>query len=67
MSYIYGLASAALVYFVLSYIFPASETLLSESILDDSVVEGVEYSEGGSQFEKFEVGVDAVYRGKMDV
>lgn len=57
MSYIYGLASAAVVYFVLSYFFPASETLLSEPILDDPVLEGIESPEYGSQAEKYGVQV----------
>ncbi|EME48022.1 hypothetical protein DOTSEDRAFT_167544 [Dothistroma septosporum NZE10] len=44
MNYIYGLTSAAVVYFVLSYFCPATETLLDESItVDADVVESIEY------------------------
>lgn len=67
MSYIYGLASAALVYFVLSYLFPAEETLLSESVLDDPVFEGVEYPESRSDPEKCGIEVDAKYHGETEV
>ncbi|SMR58309.1 unnamed protein product [Zymoseptoria tritici ST99CH_1E4] len=44
MSYIYGLASAAIVYVALSQFFPAQETLLEEPIFDDTVLEGIEYA-----------------------
>lgn len=67
MSYIYGLASAAFVYFVLSHFFPAKETLLDEAIFDDPVVEGVEYKEAGLRSEKSDIEVETDYRGKMDV
>lgn len=59
MNYIYGLSSAAVLYFSLSYFFPAQETLLPESIYDDDhIVEGVEYSsEGEKSPNKEEVGI----------
>ncbi|KXT02191.1 hypothetical protein AC578_5958 [Pseudocercospora eumusae] len=44
MNYLWGLFSASFVYFTLSYFFPAPETLISESIHDDEVLNGVEYS-----------------------
>ena len=44
MNYLYGLISAAVIYWALSYFFPAVDTLLDESILDDDhYVDGVEY------------------------
>lgn len=44
MNYLYGLISAAVIYFTLSHFFPASDTLLEASILDDDhYVDGVEY------------------------
>ena len=44
VNYLYGLTSAAVMYFTLSYFFPAAETLLDESIIDDAdVVGSIEY------------------------
>lgn len=48
VNYIWGLFSAAFVYWSLSYFFPARETLLEESIHDDRVLNGVEYKADGS-------------------
>lgn len=42
INYIYGLTSGAAVYFVLSYFWPAPETLIPDSIYDDCGV--VEYN-----------------------
>jgi NCS1 family nucleobase:cation symporter-1 len=49
MSYIYGLASAATVYFVLSHFFPAHDTLLEESVFDDVIIVGMEYRQGSDK------------------
>lgn len=49
-NYIWGLVSAAVIYFATSYFFPAKETLLPESIYDDDqIVEGVEYDADGEK------------------
>lgn len=48
MNYIWGLLSAAIIYFLLSYFFPASETLIPETIHDDDqILDGVDYSDDG--------------------
>lgn len=43
MNYIYGLVSAAVVYFGLSWAWPAKETLIEVTVHEDDVVNGVEY------------------------
>lgn len=50
INYIWGLVSAAIIYYATSYFFPARETLLPESIYDDDqIVEGVEYDADGEK------------------
>ena len=63
MNYIWGLFSAAFIYWSLSHFFPAQETLISESILDDRVVHGVEVynpytSSAGSGKDEVEISVE---------
>ncbi|KAF2168101.1 hypothetical protein M409DRAFT_21546 [Zasmidium cellare ATCC 36951] len=62
INYIYGLVNAAVLYYAVSYFFPAKETLLPESIYDDDqVVEGVEYDEDGEKLpnkEEVEISVE---------
>lgn len=65
ISYIFGLASAALVYFVLSYFFPAEETLLSENILDDPGVKA--QPEAVWRSVKSDVEVNAVFQGEIEL
>lgn len=72
INYIWGLFSAALIYWLLSICFPAHETLLLESILDDPVVHGIEYTSGvshdsGSGKEALEVHVEPKSEGKNGV
>ncbi|KAI5267440.1 uridine permease-like protein Fui1 [Aureobasidium subglaciale] len=50
INYLYGFTSAALVYWTLSYFFPAEETLLKASIYDDDdaeVIDGVHLAQQG--------------------
>ncbi|KAK4504971.1 hypothetical protein PRZ48_002934 [Zasmidium cellare] len=62
INYIYGLVSAAVLYYAVSYFFPAKETLLPESIYDDDqIVEGVEYDADGEKIpnkEEVEISVE---------
>lgn len=44
MNYIYGLVSAAVVYFGLSWAWPAKDTLMEMTVHEDDVVNGVEYT-----------------------
>jgi len=46
MNYLYGFASATVVYCGLSYVFPAEETLLAATIHDDR---DITYGEGDAQ------------------
>ncbi|KAM0331309.1 hypothetical protein ACHAQA_002979 [Verticillium albo-atrum] len=49
MFYFWGFTSAFVVYVVLSYVFPAKETLIPETIYDDGdVIEGMRRAEGRS-------------------
>ncbi|KAH9815719.1 Permease for cytosine/purines, uracil, thiamine, allantoin [Teratosphaeria destructans] len=44
MNYLYGFVSASFVYWSLSYIFPATETLISATVHEDvAILDGVEY------------------------
>lgn len=49
MNYLWGFVSAFVLYWQLSYWFPARETLLSACIYDDDeVIEGVQYPDEGN-------------------
>lgn len=62
MNYLWGLFSAAIVYWSLSHFFPARETLLQESILDDRG--DVTPSAGGGEYEAY---VSSAGSGKDEV
>lgn len=63
MNYLYGFVSATVVYCGLSFIFPARETLLSDTIHDDrDVIYGVSGFEEGAQ-KSLEGPFDDVKRG----
>jgi hypothetical protein len=59
MNYLYGFISAALVYWSLSYCFPAENTLLEGSIYDDDsdFIDGVQLASSGIQCMTSEVRV----------
>ena len=50
MNYLYGFASAVLVYWALSYCFPAPESLLGACIYDDpDIIDSVDFAEKSEQ------------------
>ena len=49
MNYLYGFISAFVVYFALSYFFPAGDTLVSENIYEDEAIEGMEFKKDDIQ------------------
>lgn len=50
MNYLWGFTSAFVLYWQLSYWFPAKETLLDKCIYDDlETIEGVDYVNDGSR------------------
>lgn len=49
INYLYGFISAFVLYWALSYVFPAPETLVAECIFDDETITGIEYNESESK------------------